>query len=274
MLILVIVALEVPLILNVSRRVDAEVKAQAAAEAQLVAASAAAELGTGDARDLTGIANAANESGGRVLVVDRQGRIVADSGDQTGNYSDRPEIAAALDGRIAQGRRFSDTLGESSLFTAVPIVVGDSVGGAVRVTQSVDAIDRRVRRDVLGLIGIGVIALVLGLAFAWFLAGTLAGRSSGLRRPRGRVEAGDLGARAEPGLDGESRGRARLQRHDRAAGTGSGGPARVRGERLAPAAHPSHRSSASAGGRVAEGRTGSRTSSMPPSARSSVSPAS
>jgi len=41
-LVLVIVALEVPLILNVSRRVDAEVKAQAAAQAQLVAASAAA----------------------------------------------------------------------------------------------------------------------------------------------------------------------------------------------------------------------------------------
>ena len=96
-LILVIVALEVPLILNVSRRVDAEVKAQAAAEAQLVAASAAAELGTGDARDLTRIADrAASESGGRVLVVDRQGRIVADSGDQTGNYRDRPEIASAL----------------------------------------------------------------------------------------------------------------------------------------------------------------------------------
>ena len=93
-LILVIVALEVPLILNVSRRVDAEVKAQAAAEAQLVAASAAAELGSGDARDLTRIADrAASESGGRVLVVDRQGRIVADSGDQTGNYRDRPEIA-------------------------------------------------------------------------------------------------------------------------------------------------------------------------------------
>jgi two-component system, OmpR family, sensor kinase len=198
-LILVIVALEVPLILNVSRRVDAEVKAQAAAEAQLVAASSAAELGTGDARDLTRIADrAANESGGRVLVVDRRGRIVADSGDQTGNYRDRPEIATALDGRIAQGRRFSDTLGQSLLFTAVPIVVGDSVGGAVRVTQSVDAIDRRVRRDVLGLIGIGVIALVLGLGFAWVLAGTLARPLQRLAAAARRVEAGDLQARAEP----------------------------------------------------------------------------
>ena len=140
-----------------------------------------------------------------MLVVDGQGRIVADSGGQTGNYRDRPEIAAALDGRIAQGRRFSDTLGESLLFTAVPIVVGDSVGGAVRVTQSVDAIDRRVRRDVLGLIGIGVIALVLGLAFAWFLAGSLARPLQRLAATARRVEAGDLGARAEPEGSTENR---------------------------------------------------------------------
>jgi len=179
-LVLVIVALEVPLILNVSRRVDAEVKAQAAAQAQLVAASAAAELEDEDVRRLGRIAReAARESGGRVIVVGRDGRLVADSaGLESGSYRDRPEIAAALDGRVAQGRRFSDTLGESLLYTAVPVVIGSDIGGAVRVTQSVDAIDRRVRRDVSGLIGIGAIALALGLGFAGVLAGTLA-------RPRG-----------------------------------------------------------------------------------------
>ena len=174
-------------------------KAEAAAGAQLVAASAAAELEDGDNRVLTRIAEqAAEESGGRVLVVDRQGRVVADSAGQTGNYGDRQEIRAALEGGVSQGRRFSETLGESLLFTAVPVVVEGDVGGAVRVTQSVDAIDRRVRRDVLGLIGIGLIALVLGLAFAWFLAGTLARPLQRLAATARRVEAGDLGARAEP----------------------------------------------------------------------------
>ncbi len=198
-LVLVIVALEVPLVLNVSSRVDAEVKAQAAAEAQLVAASAAGQLQSGRTENLRRLATqAAEEAGGRVIVVNREGRVVADSAGLEGNYGDRPEIQAALDGRIAQGRRFSDTLDESLLFTAVPVVVGTRVGGAVRVTQSVDAIDRRVRRDVLGLIGIGLIALVLGLAFAWFLAGTLARPLQRLAATARRVEAGDLGARAEP----------------------------------------------------------------------------
>jgi two-component system, OmpR family, sensor kinase len=198
-LVLVIVALEVPLILNVSRRIDAEVKAQAAAEAQLVAAGAAAELEEDDTRKLGDIAReAASDLGGRVIVVARDGSLVADSAGRSGSYRDRPEIAAALDGRIAQGRRFSDTLGGSILYTAVPVVVGNDVEGAVRVTQSVAAIDRRVRRDVLGLVGIGAIALALGLAFAWVLAGTLARPLQRLAATARRVESGDLGARAEP----------------------------------------------------------------------------
>ena len=198
-LVLVIVALEVPLILNVSRRVDAEVKGQAAAQAQLVAAGAAGRIG--DAEELRRITGeAGRDLGARVIVVDEAGRLVADSaGLETGTYADRPEIRTALEeGRIAQGRRFSDTLGESLLFTAVPIVQGDALAGAVRVTQNVEAIDRRVRRDVLGLIGIGVIALVLGLAFAWVLAGTLARPLQRLAAAARRVEAGDLEARAKP----------------------------------------------------------------------------
>jgi signal transduction histidine kinase len=198
-LVLVIVALEVPLILNVARRVDAEVKAQAAAEAQLVAASASGQMG--DRRELVDIASeAADDLDGRVIVVDQRGRLIADSARlEAGSYRDRPEIRTALEeGRIAQGRRFSETLGESLLFTAVPIVQGEDRVGAVRVTQSVDAIDQRVRRDILGLIGIGLIALVLGLAFAWVLAGTLARPLQRLAAAARRVEAGDLEARAEP----------------------------------------------------------------------------
>ena len=203
-LVLVIVALEVPLVLNVARRVDAEVKAQAAAEAQLVAASAAAEIEE-DPRRLPDLAeSAADQLGGRVIVVDAGGALLADctsescrpSGDTS--YRDRPEIATALRGRPAQGRRFSETLDESLLYTAVPVLAGDDVVGAVRVTQSVDAIDRRVRRDTFALVGIGALALVLGLAFAWFLAGTLARPLQRLARTARAVEAGDLEARADP----------------------------------------------------------------------------
>ena len=71
--------------------------------------------------------------------------------------------------------------------------------GAVRITQSVDAIDERVRRDVLGLAGVGLAALAFGLLFAWVLASTLSRPLRGLAGAARRVEAGDLEARAEPG---------------------------------------------------------------------------
>jgi two-component system, OmpR family, sensor kinase len=69
--------------------------------------------------------------------------------------------------------------------------------GAVRVTQSVSDVNSRVWRNVLALAAIGGLALALGLALAWFLAGTLARPLRNLARTARRVEEGDLEARAE-----------------------------------------------------------------------------
>ena len=71
------------------------------------------------------------------------------------------------------------------------------VVGAVRVTQDLAAVHDRVRRGVLALIAIGAFALVLGLALAWFLAGSLSRPLRNLAATARRVEGGDLDARAE-----------------------------------------------------------------------------
>jgi signal transduction histidine kinase len=197
-LVLVIVALEVPLALNLSRRVDAEIKSEAQAEAQLLAAGAAgrleqprqlAELVRGAARDL----------GGRVIVVDRRGWLLVDSagaGLRSTSYATRPEIARALAGRASQGTRHSESLGVDLLFTAVPVVRESRRAGAVRVTQSVEAVQRQVRGDVIALVGVGAVALLLGLGVAWLLAGSLARPLLGLAGAARRVASGDLDARA------------------------------------------------------------------------------
>jgi signal transduction histidine kinase len=198
-LVLMLVALEVPLALNLSRRVDAEVKAEAANQAQLVAASAVGRLERGAQLDnLT--RTAAASVGGRVIVVDSTGRPLADSAGaaaSTASYATRPEIREALSGGVSQGTRFSSSLNEELLFTAVPILDEGRRTGAVRVTQSVDAVGAEVRRDTLALIGLGVAALVLGLIVAWLLAGFLTRPLRGLTAAARRVAAGDLDARAE-----------------------------------------------------------------------------
>jgi two-component system, OmpR family, sensor kinase len=194
-LVLVLIVLEIPLVLSLSSRVNAEVKAQAAAQAQVVATAAAAQGGD-PARLRQLVRQAGRDLGARVIVVDARGRLVADSagtGLSLASYRNRPEITAALAGRSEQGTRHSDTLGSDLLYTAVPVLGG----GAVRVTQSVDAVGARVRRNVLVVIGVGLVALALGLGLAWVLAGSLARPLRGLARTARRVEDGELDARAE-----------------------------------------------------------------------------
>ncbi len=198
-LVLVLVALEIPLVLSLSSRVDNEVRSQAAAQAQVVAAAASARIG--DRQQLAEVAEqAGRDLGARVVVVDPAGRLLADSAGTTladEAYSSRPEIAAALKGRAQQGTRHSDTLGEELLYTAVPILDRGRTVGAVRVTQSNEAVASRVRRNVLVVVGVGLAALALGLGIAWVLAGSLARPLRTLARTARRVEDGQLDARAE-----------------------------------------------------------------------------
>jgi signal transduction histidine kinase len=198
-LVLAIVALEVPLALNLSRRVDAEVKSEAGSGAQIVAASAAGRLTR--PRELEELLQtAARDLGGRVIITDRRGHLLADSagtGLRGADYSSRPEVAAALGGRTSQGTRHSDSLDEDLLFTAVPLVREGRAVGAVRLTQSVAEVQSEVRNDIAALIGIGAVVLLLGLGLAWVLAGSIARPMRSLAGTARRIAGGNLDERAK-----------------------------------------------------------------------------
>jgi signal transduction histidine kinase len=197
-LLIVLIALELPLALNLSNRVEAEVRAESATQVALVATSAAGELDRrAELREL--VEEAAEGLGGRVIATDADGIVVADSagrGLEGSDYSDRPEIAQALRGETAQGRRESASLGEELLFTAAPVLERGRVVGVVRATQSVAAVDREIREDILVLIAVGVVALLFGVGVAWLLAGFLTRPLQSLAGAARRVAEGDLGARA------------------------------------------------------------------------------
>ena len=87
------------------------------------------------------------KSGGRVVIVDREGHSVADSTHIRGeprDFSTRTEIAEALDGQRDSGVRRSDTVGSGLMYVAVPVASGGVVHGAVRITYPTSTLDARV----------------------------------------------------------------------------------------------------------------------------------
>jgi signal transduction histidine kinase len=189
----------VPLALNLRDRVDAEVRSQARSQAEVAAATSAGQLRRpGELRRIA--TTVARSARGRVVIVDVRGRLVADSASQDvvgADYSTRPEIATALHGRPYQRQRRSQTLGEEILATALPVLARGRPEGAVRVTQSVEAVKRATRSSILGLIAIGVVVLLLGLAAGALIAGQIAGPLRRLDTAAERVSEGDLTARAK-----------------------------------------------------------------------------
>ena len=250
-LVVALVAFEVPLAINTSNRIDSEIRAQASAQADLLSVAAAEELpeGAGAIDPLVDVA--AEAVRGRVIVVDDRGRLISDSaGEKAGaDFSSRPEIQSALAGESFQGERESTALDMELTATSAPMLSDGEIVGAVRITQSSEAESRAVIDSVGGLALIGLIVLAIGLIAALIVAR----QSDGAAQGDDRVGGTDRRRRPQRAGSPERQQRAahagpRLQLDDREARGGAAEPAPVRGRRLPPAADPDHRPAAAARG--------------------------
>jgi signal transduction histidine kinase len=187
----------VPLALSLRDRVNTEVRSQAASQAGVVATSASELIAPPRPSALRRLASfSADSVRGRVIVVDRAGRLLADSaGVAAGvSYADRPEVAAALHGRREQITRNSETLGTEILATAVPVLQHGKPAGAVRITQSVDAVNRAVRTSILDVAALAAVVLALGMIAGALIAQQIARPIRRLDQAARRLAGGDLDA--------------------------------------------------------------------------------
>jgi signal transduction histidine kinase len=209
----VVLALEIPLALNVDRRATSEFQSGVLGNAAILAARVSDLVAVSNGRAAAPrrsvpleqiVAGTPRAAGERILVVDGRGRLLADTAGRGGvgtvyATGERPELLAALGGRIDTRRRFSETLGEELLLVTVPVVDQAEVVGAVRVAASTAAVDASVRRSWLRLALIGLAVIAAGLGLAWVLAGTVARPVSRLVAAADRLGHGDLDARASGG---------------------------------------------------------------------------
>ncbi len=212
-MLLALIALGIPLALSLRDRVNTEVRSQAQSQAAIVAASSSTLVETPRSPTLARLARiSARTVRGRVIVVDRAGTVVADSGDPGtvgASYSSRPEIAVALRGGRYQRERSSQTLGTQILATSQPIVRGRRTVGAVRITQSVAAVQSAIQRSLVGLGLLGIVVLALALAVGAVIAQQIARPIRRLETAAHRVATGNVETKAKVEGSAEQRSLAR-----------------------------------------------------------------
>jgi signal transduction histidine kinase len=203
-MLVVLVALGVPLAVNLQQRARLQLETEALIQGLGIASAIGSEnLQPRNADELERIvALAGDQVTGRIIVVDADGVLVADTQgkDYVGNLyatAARPEVVAALAGRTQTVTRFSADLDTDLLATAVPIQVGGRTVGAVRITKPMAEVQSETRRATLGLAAVGLAGLAAGLLLAWALAGSLSRPLRRLADTSERLGEGDLSARAE-----------------------------------------------------------------------------
>jgi signal transduction histidine kinase len=199
--VVVLVALEVPLAIVNARteRQDLTAKVERDAYAAASLAEDTLQAGTDSAGLQKLAASYRAGTGGRIVIVNRNGRSIADShptvpGERA--FRSRPEIAAALSGQTVAGIRTSTTLGGRLLYVAVPVASAGRVFGAVRITYPTSTLDHRINRYRAALAAVGLIVLATAAGVGLLLARSFSQPIRRLEAVAARVGGGELTARA------------------------------------------------------------------------------
>jgi two-component system, OmpR family, phosphate regulon sensor histidine kinase PhoR len=136
----------------------------------------------------------------RATIIARDGKVLADSKadpETMENHATRPEIAAALTGKVGASTRLSHTVGIEFLYVAVPS--GDKVARLAFPLSTIRSHVAAIRRTILRS---SLLALFFALLFALAAAQMISARLRRILRFAEQISAGDLSARiAESGAD-------------------------------------------------------------------------
>jgi len=197
----VLLLLEVPFGIVYARRERELLAAALERDASVVATIYEDALERGEPLDPGPARRYVQRTSARVVVVDAAGVSLIDSEQGVDrDFSTRPEIAAALEGRRSTGTRPSETLGTDLQYVAVPVASGGTVHGAIRLTLDTADIDAQIRGFWWGLAAIALVVLAAMSLVGWLVARSVTQPLARLNDTARRFGRGDLAVR--PDADG------------------------------------------------------------------------
>ena len=119
------------------------------------------------------IADISAQTGLRITVLDETGGVLADSNrdaERMENHFDRPEVQEAIAKGSGSATRYSQTLGETMLYVAIPFQENDRFGGIIRTATSLRPIETAMRHNLAILTITLAFSFVASVALAIYLA--------------------------------------------------------------------------------------------------------
>ncbi len=136
-----------------------------------------------------------SETTTRITIVLPSGRVIADSASDPSvmtNHSDRPEMKAALKGKVGQSTRRSYTLKQDLVYVAVPIKQQGRVAAVARASLPVTLLAGTLLAIYIQIATVGLIIAVLAALISFLVSRRLAGAIDEMKQGVERFASGDL----------------------------------------------------------------------------------
>ena len=142
----------------------------------------------------------------RITVIARDGMVLADSEknpDEMENHRTRTEVIQAFNGMTGSSSRYSETLRQEMLYSAVPVIQNDSIPMVVRTSFFSTQIRTTFYQLAEKIFFAALVVLSLATAIAWFHTKKLTEPIRMLAEVSTRVKNGNFSARAGPSSTSE-----------------------------------------------------------------------
>ncbi len=166
------------------------------ARAQLVEPQLQGEFNNRDSSHLSQLIQRLGEqSGTRITIILNDGKVLADSHENVqhmDNHSQRPEVLQAFAAQQGMAIRFSNTLGQSLMYIAIPVYSEGQLVGSIRTALPVSDIDATLKGIYWKLIIAGLVISVLLAPICWWLSRRLSRPLELMTDGAQRFSGGDL----------------------------------------------------------------------------------